>query len=313
MPVMGAPSLLFLLLLSPSLGEDTVAEDMGVHQLGRLVELLTSRECEDLLSALSHPEENIFQQLDHLSLENNQLDLQKRVKRDTDRNSEAQCRTALTDWLLKHGEQTYYDRLSRALQHIGRTDIAIEVGKNINQDKTLSMKKYVEEYHQRVSSIESPLVQSETGEHHVDPKPQARHVRNIPVTELIWSDLELVVERAPVQPYQRRLLDGAWPLVYGVMLGFAGTFLMGVPVLLFLLYISRGDQRKLLCRSYKTRDEMIGVTVTDALEPLETSSHTKGCSSTPMTDMPLPISLPMTALCPSLPPGGGDGSVPVWR
>ncbi|CAB1336580.1 unnamed protein product [Coregonus sp. 'balchen'] len=195
MPVMGAPSLLFLLLLSPSLGEDTVAEDMGVHQLGRLVELLTSRECEDLLSALSHPEENIFQQLDHLSLENNQLDLQKRVKRDT------------------------------------------EVGKNINQDKTLSMKKYVEEYHQRVSSIESPLVQSETEEHH----------------ELIWSDLELVVERDPVQPYQRRLLDGAWPLVYGVMLGFAGTFLMGVPILLFLLYISRGDQKKLLRRSYKTR------------------------------------------------------------
>ncbi len=38
---------------------------------------------------------------------------------------EAQCRTALTDWLLRHGEQTYYDRLSRALQHIGRTDIAI--------------------------------------------------------------------------------------------------------------------------------------------------------------------------------------------
>ncbi|XP_029580254.1 si:ch211-226m16.3 protein [Salmo trutta] len=170
-----------------------------------------------------------------------------------DRNSEAQCRTALTDWLLKHGEQTYYDRLSRALQHIGRTDIAIEVGKNINQDKTLSIKKYVEEYHQRVSSIESPLVQSETEEHHVDPKPQARHVRNIPVKELIWSDLELVVERAPVQPYQRRLLDGAWPLVYGVLLGFAGTFLMGVPILLFLLYISRGDQRKLLRRSYKTR------------------------------------------------------------
>ena len=38
---------------------------------------------------------------------------------------EAQCRAALTDWLLRYGEQTYYDRLSRALQHIGRTDIAI--------------------------------------------------------------------------------------------------------------------------------------------------------------------------------------------
>lgn len=39
--------------------------------------------------------------------------------------SEARCRTALTDWLLRYREQTYYDRLSRALQHIGRTDIAI--------------------------------------------------------------------------------------------------------------------------------------------------------------------------------------------
>lgn len=39
--------------------------------------------------------------------------------------SEAQCRAALTDWLVKYGEQTYYDRLSRALQHIGRTDVAM--------------------------------------------------------------------------------------------------------------------------------------------------------------------------------------------
>lgn len=38
---------------------------------------------------------------------------------------ETECQAALTDWLLKYGEQTYYDRLARALQHIGRTDIAI--------------------------------------------------------------------------------------------------------------------------------------------------------------------------------------------
>lgn len=38
---------------------------------------------------------------------------------------ETQCRTALTGWIVENGERTYYDRLSRALQHIGRTDIAI--------------------------------------------------------------------------------------------------------------------------------------------------------------------------------------------
>lgn len=60
-----------------------VAEDIGVHQLERLVELLTSTECEDLLFALSHPEENIFQHLERLSAEKNQLDLKPRAKRDT--------------------------------------------------------------------------------------------------------------------------------------------------------------------------------------------------------------------------------------
>ncbi|XP_019907086.2 transmembrane and death domain protein 1-like [Esox lucius] len=245
---------LLLLLLSPSrrLGDDTVAEDISAHQLGRLVELLTSSECEDLLSALSHPEENIFQRLNRLSLENNQLDLQKRIKRDTGRDSEAQCRTALTNWLLKHGEQTYYDRLSRALQQVGRTDIAIEMGKNINQDKTLSLMKYVEEYHQTVNAIESPLVQSEKEKPHKDAQPQARHVRNIPVRDLKWSDLELVVERAPVQPYQRRLLNGAWPLVYGVLLGFTGAFVIVIPILLFLLHISHGDHGKLIHHAGET-------------------------------------------------------------
>ena len=184
-----------------SLRWPTVAKDLGAHQLERLVELLTSQECEDLLSALSHPEEDIFQKLDHLSLENNQLDLQARVRRDTGTDvvtsqllrpvqiglnefeclsclsvlslcpicpiclsylsvlsvlsvcpvcplclsclsslsaldhvcvtmcwqpdKEAPCRTSLTEWLQKHGKQTYYDRLARALQQIGRTDIAI--------------------------------------------------------------------------------------------------------------------------------------------------------------------------------------------
>lgn len=61
----------------------SVAEDISVHQLERLVELLTSKECEDLLFTLSHPEENIFQQLERLSAENNQLGLKPRVKRQT--------------------------------------------------------------------------------------------------------------------------------------------------------------------------------------------------------------------------------------
>ncbi|CAJ1084555.1 transmembrane and death domain protein 1-like isoform X2 [Xyrichtys novacula] len=142
----------------------SLSEDIGVHQLERLVELLTSSECEDLLFTLSHPEENIFRHLERLSPERNRLDLKPRAKRDasSEKDSEVQCRTALTDWLLKYGEQTYYDRLSRALQHIGRTDIAMEVGKNINQDKLLNLKRYVEEYHKYASSLNVPPIQSDS-------------------------------------------------------------------------------------------------------------------------------------------------------
>lgn len=59
-----------------------VAHDIGAHQLERLVELLTPKECEDLLRTLSQPEENIFQHIDKLSPENNQLHTQSRAKRD---------------------------------------------------------------------------------------------------------------------------------------------------------------------------------------------------------------------------------------
>nr|XP_057906897.1 uncharacterized protein LOC131104113 isoform X3 [Doryrhamphus excisus] len=125
--------LVFLLLLvSPSLPlkedeEDTVAEDIGVHQLERLVELLTSSECKELLVALSNPEENVFQHVERLSLENNPLPAKPRAKRDTTslEDGEAQCRADLTTWLEKYGSQMYYDRLSRALHHIGRPDIAL--------------------------------------------------------------------------------------------------------------------------------------------------------------------------------------------
>lgn len=57
-----------------------MAEDIGVHQVERLVEMLTSRDCEKLLIALSRPAEDIFQRIDRLSLENNRLN--SRAKRD---------------------------------------------------------------------------------------------------------------------------------------------------------------------------------------------------------------------------------------
>ncbi|XP_044206585.1 uncharacterized protein LOC122981869 isoform X2 [Thunnus albacares] len=196
-----SPFLLFLLLLSSTLGEDTVAEDIGVHQLERLVELLTSKECEDLLFALSHPEENIFQHLERLSPERNQLDLKPRAKRDT--------------------------------------TSAAEVGKNINQDKVLSLKRYVEDYHKYVSSLNFPPVQPDAKDH----QHSEHRVRKRKVRDLTWRDLDLIVERAPVPLYQKGPLDVALPLLYGILLGFGGSLLAGVSILLFIIHISRRNQK----------------------------------------------------------------------
>lgn len=61
-----------------------MAEDLGSHQLERLVELLTLRECQDLRDALARPEEDVLQHLQRLSPENNDLGLglQQRQRRD---------------------------------------------------------------------------------------------------------------------------------------------------------------------------------------------------------------------------------------
>ncbi|XP_015241189.1 PREDICTED: uncharacterized protein LOC107091650 isoform X1 [Cyprinodon variegatus] len=196
----------------------TVTEDIGVYQLERLVELLTSKECEDLLIALSRPEEDIFQHIDHLSPENNQLDLKLRAKRDTSAAStedeKGQCRTALTDWMLEFGEKTYYDKLSRALQHVGRTDIALEVGKNINQDKALSLKRYVEDYEKHAKSLNSRFTNADANQE------QRAHqrFRKIKIGDLTWRDLDLIVRRAPVPPYPRGPLDVVLPIFYGLLL-----------------------------------------------------------------------------------------------
>ncbi|XP_075898370.1 transmembrane and death domain protein 1 isoform X3 [Nelusetta ayraudi] len=179
--------LLALLFPNQTSGEDTVAQDIGAHQLERLVELLTPQECEDLLRTLSHPEENIFQHVEKLSPENNQLHTQSRAKRaaaSSAAGSEAQCRAALTDWLVKYGEQTYYDRLSRALQHIGRTDVAM-------------------------------------------------------VRDVDWRKFDLIVERGPVSAYQKGPLVVLRPIFYGFLLGFGGSLLVALSILLITTHITQ--------------------------------------------------------------------------
>lgn len=57
--------------------------------------------------------------------------------------------------------------------------------------------------------------------------------------DLTWHDLDLIVERAPVTLYQRGPLDVFLPLVYGILLGFGGTLLMGIFALFIIIHISQ--------------------------------------------------------------------------
>lgn len=58
-----------------------MAEDLGRHQLERLAELLTLRECQDLRDALARPEEDVLKHLQRLSPESNDLGLGLRQRR----------------------------------------------------------------------------------------------------------------------------------------------------------------------------------------------------------------------------------------
>ncbi|KAM9829166.1 transmembrane and death domain protein 1 isoform 2-T2 [Syngnathus typhle] len=201
----------------------TVAEEIGEHQLARLAEMLMPYECEEFLEALAESKEKI-------SARSNI------VKRDTSssKESEAECRKKLKDILRKNKMEAYYDRLTWALRHINRVDITLELGKNINQDKILNLKRYAEGYHDLVKSVHFQEAEPETGQ----PKRLKR------ASDLTQRDLDLIVERRPMPESSKGPLDVALPLLYGILLGFMGTFLAAVSALYLVLCISRQSQKR---------------------------------------------------------------------
>ncbi|XP_057712875.1 transmembrane and death domain protein 1-like [Corythoichthys intestinalis] len=195
--------------------EGTVKEYIGVHQLERLVELLTPFECNELLVALSPPETKG----DTVSL----------------KGSEAKCRKELKTWFQRESADIHYDRLTKALYHIDRADIATELGKNINQDKILNLKRYVEGYHEFVMSLNP----QEEEEPETDQKKRQKRA-----SDLMQYDLDLIVERPPVPAYSKSPMDVALPSLYGLLLGFGGTLLIAIFVFYAVLRITCQNQQK---------------------------------------------------------------------
>lgn len=66
-----------------------------------------------------------------------------------------------------------------------------EVGKNINQDKALSLKRYVEDYHKYVSSLNVPSIQSDAKDHqNLDQRARKRKGMIICPKALVWCGIK---------------------------------------------------------------------------------------------------------------------------
>lgn len=66
---------------------------------------------------------------------------------------------------------------------------------------------------------------------------------SVSVRDLNWDDQDLIVERAPVPPYNKGPLEGTLMVFYGLLLGFGGTLFVGVTVLLIIIRTSTEHQR----------------------------------------------------------------------
>ncbi|XP_077180473.1 transmembrane and death domain protein 1 [Paroedura picta] len=215
-------ALLFLLAM-PASCDDTVADDVGVHMMGRISELLSPEECQAFYVQITGPDQDVEEELGRLLESKNPIHTRRR----RDITSIKECKETLSQWLQTEGDTMYWDRLSRAIQQIGRSDVSKELGKNLNQDKNLEIKKNVEEYHKTVKHLTSSLLLDENEEK----DEQGRLRRDGGWSQnraqpAAWEDLELIIEKKPLPPYNRSLLGWIIPLTTGIAGGFLTSFLV---------------------------------------------------------------------------------------
>ncbi|XP_064354494.1 transmembrane and death domain protein 1 [Dromaius novaehollandiae] len=146
-----APAVLGLLLLAAwGHGEDAVAAVLGRHAVDRLARLLSPAECRQLRAWLAGPDGDLARELEQLSEARNPLGRGRR--------GPGGCTTALRRGLLVAGAAAPWDRLSRGLRHVGRPDVARELGKNLIQDRSLELRRHVEGYGRAAARLTSSLL-----------------------------------------------------------------------------------------------------------------------------------------------------------
>ncbi|XP_077155630.1 transmembrane and death domain protein 1 isoform X2 [Ranitomeya variabilis] len=99
----------------------------------------------------------------------------------------------------------------------------IELAKNLNQDKSMQMKKSANELTKIAHESKSSLIISEN-----DQFQEGENVRQVrDLNSIKDEDWDLIVQRRKVPPYGRHLNEWCWPMVYGVIFGFLAAPLLG--------------------------------------------------------------------------------------
>ncbi|XP_048184265.1 transmembrane and death domain protein 1 [Corvus hawaiiensis] len=203
--------LVLLVLAVGSRCEDTVAATVGRHTMGRIAELLADSECHQLQVELNSPDEELgIPEPEHFSEEN------RPIRRRRGSRSPGGCSEALRHWLVTAGEVTTWDRLVRGLHQIGRSDVARELGKNLNQDRSLQLRRNVEGYSRSVQHLSSVQLQ-----------PGGARARRAP------RNGHLLFERHRPPQYGRGLLGWVRPVVLGVLGAFLSSTLLTATAMYF--------------------------------------------------------------------------------
>lgn len=198
-----------------------VADDIGPHMIMRISELLTPLECQRFYLRITGPDKDLENLLKDRSPDNEPKKLERR-----DIVTMEDCTKTLKNWVQSKGDTVYWDRVFATLYKVGRVDIAVELAKNLNQDKTLGIKKSVEELYKTSRNLKSSLIIYEDEKY----GEKMRAVRDL--SSIRDEDWDLIVERQKLPPYKHHLNEWCWSMVYGVILGF-----LAAPLLASLIFM----------------------------------------------------------------------------
>ncbi|KAM4045348.1 transmembrane and death domain protein 1 [Anomaloglossus baeobatrachus] len=205
-----------LLFMSYRICEDTVADDIGPHTIMRIAQLLTPLECQHFYLRITGPDRDLAK----LTRAPSPFSERKRKRRDIVTIED--CAKTLNNWAETEGNTVYWDRVFSTLYKVGRVDVALELAKNLNQDKTMQMKKSVNELTKTAHESKSSLIIFE--DEKFEEGNNIRLVRDL--NSIKEEDWDLIVERRKVPPYGRHLNEWCWPMVYGVIFGFLAAPLL---------------------------------------------------------------------------------------